>query len=272
MSLLSFLKSSHVEEALPGKQAGTPGVKKQRNPAAAIVAIRLFKDGSIYPSQAARDKFDLEYKKAVITKEKIKLKEGETEEQQKYRNTYDFPTGTGNGLDLIDSRIWNSFKAAEGMAMLFTAVVPKSAGKVDMFGSVSYDEEGTPKTTVMEQGAATFGENILKPAVEQVYGIKFNSEKVTDGVDFVDLAIVESLSEGEETFDITGTYSKPIIFVPKVVTRGDNKGQPDYAKRENVKVYGLVPAAMAITGYDATKVDEQPAAGNSAEVADDTQA
>ena len=52
---------------------------------------------SIFPSEAARDKFDLEYRQATVTKEPIKQKEGDTGEA-KTRNVYEFPSGTGMAL------------------------------------------------------------------------------------------------------------------------------------------------------------------------------
>lgn len=270
MSLLKFLNSSTVEEVKSAPRSGG-GARKERNPAPSIVAIRVWKDGSIFPSQAAVDKFSLEYKNTTIEKVPIKLKEGETAADQKYRNEYKFPQGTGNGFDMIDSRLWNEVKG-EG-AMLFVAVVPKDAGKVDMFNTVAYSEDGTPKVSVMEQGAATFGEEVLIPALEAVYGIKFNrSEKkdeggkviqkeVTDGVDFIDLAIFESLGD----FNVTEKYSKPIVFAPKRITRGKDKGKADYERRENVKVYGLAPASEVIPaavsgGADQANVQQGPKA------------
>lgn len=268
-SFLNFLKTSTVEEAKTSQRTGGPGNRKQRNPAPAIVAIRVWKDGSIFPSQAAVDKFDLEYRPATITKEPLKLKDGETEADQKFRNKYDFPKGTGNGFDIIDSRLWAQFKS-EG-AMLFIIPVLKSLSKVDLFNTVAYEEDGSPKSSVMEQGTATYGKDVLIPAIEEIYGIKFNRsavpgsedglvpsiEAITDGVDFVDLAIFESLGEGADAVNIVENFSKPIIHVPKRITRGKDKGQADYERRENVKVHGLAPAAEVIAGYKPESAEEE---------------
>jgi hypothetical protein len=266
MSLMNFLKSSTVEEVKT--TGGKPGgLRKQWNPPPAIVAIRVWKDGSIFPSKAAVDKFDLEYRKTAITKEPLPLKDGETEADRSYKKMYAWPDGTGNGFDFIDSRQWNQVQG-DG-AMLFVAVVPKNAGKVDLFNTVSYEEDGTPKVSVLEQGAVTFGQQVLIPAVEQVYGIRFNRDakeavvasagveaqaavtEVTDGVDFVDLAVFESIGE----FNVTEKYSKPILHVPKLLTRGKDKGKSDYERREGVKVYGLAPAEVVLPNY---KADNQP--------------
>lgn len=254
MSLLSFLKTSQVEE-IPVKTGRTGGPRKAWNPAPAIIAIRVWKDGSVFPSQAAVDKFELEYRSASVKKEEIAKKN--PEDEQKYRTVYEHPDGPGNGFDVIDSRVWPGFKG-DG-AMLFVAAVAKNEGKVDLFNQVSYDDTGNPKVSVMDQGSATFGTQVLIPALEDVYGIRFNRnaqeesengpalEAITDGVDFVDLLIVEELKEGDESFNITEAFSKPILFAPKRVVRGADKGKADYTRRENVKVYGLIPAPVVET-------------------------
>lgn len=267
MSLLGFLKSSTVEEAKAPAHTGG-GIKKQWNPAPALVAVRIWKDGSVFPSTSARDKFDLEYRKAEISKTALPLKEGETE--QRFKNDYKFPDGTGNGFDFIDSRLWNEVKG-DG-AMLLVAVTGKKEGKVDLFNTVAYDETGNPKETVMSQGSATFGKDVMLPAIEEVYGIKFNGkEPVEGGVDFVDLMICESIPAGEgETFDITGKFSKKIAYLPKKKTRGADKGAPDYERRDDVKIYGLIPAAMVLSDYDSKAAGESEAPASSAALSAET--
>jgi hypothetical protein len=252
MSLLNFLKKANVEEVKSSPAARTGGgVRKQWNPNPAIVAVRVWKDGSVFPSQAAVDKFDLEYRKAKITKEALPLKDGQAEAA--FKNKYEFPEGTGNGLDVIDTREWAQYKGDGDL--LFVAVVPKDAGKVDLFSSVNYDAEGAPKVTAMEQGANTFGKEVLVPAIEAVYGIKFQREAkaatkesaavtAQEGVDFVDLEIFETFGEGEDAVNVTEAFSKPILHVPKRITRGADKGKSDYTRRENVKVYGFAPTQV----------------------------
>lgn len=249
MGLLDFLKNAQVVDSdTLKKKSGTPG--KQLSPLATLIAIRVWADGSVFPSDAAKVKFDLEYRKAVITVKDITpaLKEGEPAPEKKTKNEYAFPDGTGNGFDLLDSRVWNQYKG-EG-AMLFVMAVPKDQPKVDLFGNVNYDEKGDPKVTVMEQGSLTFGQNVLREAIEEVYKLKFHvAERKKDdvviqeevpGVDFVDMVIVEELGG----FSIVDNFSKPIIFAPKRVVRGEQKGQPDYVRRENLKVFGFIPLAM----------------------------
>lgn len=247
MSLLGFLQSAKVEEVQP--QQKQQRVSKQRNPAEALLAIRVFANGSIFPSQALVDKFDLEYRDAAIRKETLPLKDGETIARTK--NVYDFPNGVGNGFDLIDTRSWTIQWNASGH-MLLLAATPKDAGKVDLFSSVAYDDKtGKPKVSVMEQGVQTFGKDVLVPAIEEVYGITFakgeiKDEKGTvvrpavDGVDYVDMLVAEEV----EGVNITARFSKDITFVPKKVTRGEHKGKSDYERREGVKLYGFVPASV----------------------------
>jgi len=297
MSLLNFLQSATVEEVVPGTRVGKTGPRKQWQPNPSIVAIRLWRDGSVYPSLAAINKFDLQYKDAVITKEKLPLKEGQTDADQKYKNVYDFPNGTGNGFDVVDSRVWDQFKTAAEGGMLFIVPTPKNAAKVDLFGSTNYTDDGKPKSTVEEQGAATFGSEVLIPAVEALYGIVFKVDAVearpaqdavpasegveavkakpaveavagVDGVEYVDLAIFDKLGD----FDIVKTYSKNILHVPKRIIRGKDAGKSDYVRRENAVVYGLAPAAEVLADYKAdakeeeAKADEIPTVNSAAEL------
>ena len=68
MSILDFLNDVKIE-AVPESRKSSAIVKKQRGPEASALAIRVWKDGSVYPSKALVDKFDLQYKPATITKE-----------------------------------------------------------------------------------------------------------------------------------------------------------------------------------------------------------
>ena len=293
MSLLNFLQSSKVEEVVPGTRAGGPtGPRKQRQPNPSIVAVRLWRDGSVYPSTAAIAKFDLGYKDATITKEKIPLKDGET--VQKLKNVYAFPNGTGNGFDVVDSRVWDQFKAAADGGMLFVVPTPKNAAKVDLFGTTNYMDDGKPKSTVEEQGAKTFGTEVLIPAVEQLYGIVFKVDAVeaapaqpavpvsegveavkakpvveavagVDGVEYVDLVIFDKLGD----FNIVDTYSKKILHVPKRTIRGKDAGKSDYVRRENAVVYGFAPfAAIGLEEPTEQKEEEVPTVESAKELAE----
>jgi len=244
MSFLSFLGSAQVEEVkAPTKRGG--GRSKQWCPNPTLLAIRLWRDGSVFPSQAAIDKFDLQYRNCTITKIPIPLKEGQTEEDQKYKNEYYFVSGPGNGFDVIDSRVWAGYKAAGHM--LFVSPVKKDQPKVDLFARVDYEEDGTPKVKVEDQGSATFGKDVLLQAVAELYGITLTEEA---GKDYVDLIIFSE----HEGINITEKLSAPFTLVPKRVNRGADKGKPDYERREGAQIYGLVPAQ--ILGINVTNESE----------------
>lgn len=265
MSLLKFLNSAKVEEVVaPAK--GTGGVKKERIPDG--LAIRLFRDGSIYPSQALVDKFNLEYKTGTPVKEEIKNKvmegiakiPGAETDLPKYKTVFTFDNGEGNGFDLIDSRQWHQFKAEEGFALIFVSPVPKNEAKVDLFGIVRRDDTtGAPTSSVMEQGAATKGEIMLQ-MVEEIYNVKLSQDDKDGLPEFVDLAVTDVI----EGFNVTEKFSQPISMFPKLVARGDAKGKPSYERRDNAKVYALVPVAMLGTVSETT-VTQAPAAKKTAD-------
>lgn len=239
MALLSFLKSATVEAAVVAKKGGG-GPRKQRNPNPGLLAIRLWWDGSVYPSQALVDKFDLEYREGTIqeipAKEAVGV-EGTEGYKPATKATRKTITEGGNGFDVIDTKAWSQFKA-DGR-MLLIAAVPKNAGKVDLFSSTTYDEKGFPKSTVMEQGAPTFGKDTLIPMVEAIYGITLaKPEEGKENKEYVDLVVFEEA----EGVNISEAFSVPIMYAPKVVTRGADAGKPDYVRRDGATLYGFAPA------------------------------
>lgn len=256
MSLLGFLKSAKVEEVVaPAKGGG--GLRKERTPEG--LTIRLFRNGSVYPSQALVEKFDLEYKVGVPSKVEVKnkvmdsLPAGAATEVDapKSKTVFSFEKGQGNGLDVIDSRQWHQFKA-DG-SLVFVSPVSKDEAKVDLFGIVRRDEvTGVPTESVMDQGAATYGTKFLIPMIKEIYGIELSEE-----LDHVDLVVVSEL----EGVNITEAFSQEISLFPKVVARGDEKGKPDYERRDKAKVYGLIPYSVLVTENEApekTTLEEKP--------------
>lgn len=250
MSLLNFLKAGTVEVPVDAPKVARTS-KGQLAPNPTSIAIRVWRDGSVYPSQAAIDKFDLNYRKAVIKIEQIAAREEKKDETGKViekareaseRRIYEYPEGQGNAMDVISSLDWKEFNSAVEGKMLFVVVVPRKEPKTDLFSSTVYDQEtGNPKSSVAEQGATTYGESTLLPMLKDVYGVELTEE---EGKDFVDMVIFETLGSGVNVIDVTNTYSKPIIFVPKKISRGADKGKLDYARRENAKIYGFAPLAM----------------------------
>lgn len=246
MGLLSFLSTASIEDAVVQPKRNTS--PKQRNPNPALLAVRVWKDGSIFPSQALVDKFDLEYRGAEV--EQIAAteavgKEGE-EGYQPARKAAQKTTIKGNpgfGFDVIDTRALNGYKA-EGDLLLISPV-KRGEPKIDLFASTVYDENGNPKSKVMDQGALTFGSQVLVPAIEELYGIKFHKAATdtsgeVEGVQYVDMVVTEEI----EGVNVVEKFSKDILFAPKRIVRGERKGQSDYVRREHATVYGFVPAQL----------------------------
>lgn len=219
MSFLSFLGNVSVAPKSIATVANRKGgVKKERNPI--IGDIRVFKTGAVYPSQKLVNDFNLEYSSK------------DAEHQ-------------GMGFDVIDSREWNQMSSP--VPFLMVAHVPKKAGRVDMFAQTSYNEDGTPVSSVMDQGTVTFGKKLLQ-MVKEVYGVEPTEEK-----DYIDLSIVADDNLAQALASAKGIY-----FLPKTKTRGENKGKADYERRENVAIYAFIPTAVAMPGtQEAASISEQ---------------
>lgn len=277
----SFLQNAVVEEVTSARKASTTTKQYQPNPG--ILAIRVWKDGAVYPSAALIDKFDLNYRDAVVTVEAIKPKEGDAKiladavtsagaaveaDKPKTKKVYNYPNGCGNGFDVIDSEKWAGYKAAGHM--LFIAAALKTDAKVDLFSQVTNDETGKPVTTVATQGSSTFGKRTLIPAINKHYGLDLGVEYDTEGnvmtydkdgkpmkeggitkTEFVDMLVVDNING----FDICNNFSKDVALFPKVVSRGVDIGKPDYIRREKAIVYGFIPASMLDVKETATDVE-----------------
>lgn len=187
--------------------------------------LRIFKNGRVYPSVAYAEKHALEF----VPKENI----ADKDEPEKL-------IIMGNGLDIFSSKDWSMIGDIE-QAILFCAVVPKSSPKVDMWASTKYEEDNTPKASVFTQGTNTFAKTRLIPMLADVYGVNW------DTTAFVDLKIVEE----QPMVSANGYY-----VVPKIVSTGNRKGQPDYIRRENLTVCPLVVVHIeTIAEPDEVKVD-----------------
>jgi hypothetical protein len=250
-SFLSFLKTATIEEV---DQKAVAAPRRQNNPNPTFLGIRVWKDGSLYPSQAAVDQFSLEYKAGKyidIPGTEAVGKPGEPDYVAAKPAKRDFvpAEAPGFGFDFIDSREWGSYKGDRDF--LFLGLVPKTEAKVDIFGITRYDAAGKPLSSVVDQGSATFGKEVLIPSIEAVYGIKFqrNGKEATaeneaviaqDGVDFVDLLILEEAGG----VNIQQQFGKAIIHSPKRVVRGTEKGKANYQRRENMPLFLLFPAQL----------------------------
>jgi hypothetical protein len=186
----------------------TRNTKVQRKTLPQGLTIRVYANGSVYPSQELIDKFNLEYP----------LKK-------------DMETNPGNGFDLIDSSEWTPTKNYPRVILL--GLVPRSEPKVDLFSLARYDEEGKPKASVLTQG--TVSANLL----DMVRSLGY----LTEGQRYCDLKL---------EVDKPITLKDGIAFVPKVVEKGDRKGEATYERREDIVIYHAVPQEV---------LDRQPEAG-----------
>lgn len=216
--MLGFLKNVQViVPATAPKKGG--GARKERNPVNAD--IRVFADGSVYPSLELVQRFNLEYGNKPAEKE----------------------DPTGNGFDIIDSDEFRQWIVV-GRRCIWISPVPRSESKVDLFGSVGYDKDtGEAVSSVIDQGPVTFGKATLLPLLEQVYGLKLqeNEDKLMvfpDGKRYVDLKFYGSDEKNTPFFLPPG---KTVAFIPKAKQRGEEKGTPTVIKRENPEFYCLYP-------------------------------
>lgn len=202
MSGLSFLKNI----TLASNDAVKPVTVRakaavNRNPETAD--IRIYRNGSVYPSAKLVNTCNLQYAPKDSTDK-------------------------GNGFDVFSSKDFlNTKHLAE--VFLFIAMVPRSEGKIDLFASCTFEEDGTPKSDVLSQGANTAGVEILEK-IKEVYGIE-----MLEGESFMDLKIVS---------DSPFTTEDSIYFIPKTVSRGAKKGDVTLVRREDLTLYALVPVSM----------------------------
>ena len=131
---------------------GRTRTPKTKNPTG--LTIRIFNDGSVYPSQEAVDKFNLQY----LGKE---------------ANTNSF------GFDVIDSAQWKVFENAP--RVIVVGLTTKNQPKVELFASCKFNENGTPKADVMTQGS------LSTTLLDLVKDLKY----ITEDQKYVDLRIVE---------------------------------------------------------------------------------
>lgn len=257
-ALLSNIKV--VAQEAPPKKVG--GIKREWNPPSGL-AIRIWFSGAVYPSQELVDAFDLEYPNRLTEEQEAEIKAGTAEKPF-----------MGNGFDVADSVEYPQIQIGD-LRALFISTVEKDAegGRVDLFATVGYNDDNTPKLKVMDQGLVTFGKDFLIPKIEEVYGITFFKPSIpaveakpavaevldgagkvvtsaraaveakpevpaTEGVEYVDLVLVG------QTGDSSTPWTVPVTFVPKRVSRGDKKGETTVVRRENPKIYILYPKSL----------------------------
>ena len=162
--------------------------------------IRLFADGSCYPSKTLVEEFQLNY-------------------QNKDANLPEY------GFDIFETSRWGMWPIDEHFVMI--SQVSKHAKKVDLFGQCTYDENGNPRVNVLDQGSSTFGKRLIN-MLENTY----NEKLFENGEAFVDLLIVR-----DQPVSPTGNG---IYNIPKLVVKGDKAGTYTYERRENITVFPLI--------------------------------
>lgn len=220
--MLDFLKNVSLDETvIKSVKSGGGGHRKDWNPTAPL-SFRVWKDGSVYPSQDLVDRFDLEYKDRPTDESHPNAPiDGEKWKQ------------TGSAFDVFDSKDFPVFKSPR--RVLLANVVAKAEGKSDLFSSVGWGEDGKVLNSVMTQGAATFGKSDLLPMLKEVYGIELNDE-----TPYVDLILIGQ--DGEKAMKHFA-IEKGFCFVPKKLSRGKEKGKDTVVRRENPWLFILIPLA-----------------------------
>lgn len=168
--------------------------------------LRLFSDGSIYPSRELVELHTLEYQPKNV----------------------DQPE---NGYDVFLSSEWDQYLNLNANAVPFICIAPTSKHnlKVDLFAQTKYDKEGNPKSSVLNQ-KTTSGLHLIK-LLEQVYLNDPETESIFEGSVYVDLRIV---------LDKPLTPSKTGIYnIPKILVKGKKAGKKSYCRREHLTIYPL---------------------------------
>lgn len=186
-----FLNNVTIAQPVIEQKAKSAGrVAVEKNPTNGA-SLRLFKDGSIYPSQELIDKYELEY-----NKEK-----------------------TGNGFDAFTSLEWAQYPS-DAEHVVFITAVPKSETHVSLFSSAR--KVNGELTSVLTQGSKTFGVELITMLQQTYENSLFTDNK------YVDLVVVEDVA-----------IKQDVLFVPKPISKGVNKGMMSTERRENVVLHPL---------------------------------
>jgi hypothetical protein len=165
---------------------------KEKNPAG--MTVRVYANGEIYPSKELVEKYKLEY----VNRES---------------------TEKANGIDVVDSTEWTPM--ATQPRMILFGITPKTEPKVDLFGSCKFNDDGSPKSSVMTQGAAS----------EELLNLTRSLGFLTPEQKYVDLVLLEQYPINTKD---------GLAYIPKTVSRGPKKGEKDYERRENVTFYTVL--------------------------------
>jgi len=220
---LSFLKNVEVKEVATKSKASRVTLEKHPVEGA---DFRVYKNGRIFPAAATATEYNLAFGPKL---------EGEEDGAK--------AVTVGNGLDIFSSENWQMI--ATPQTMLFIGVVPRQGNaKIDIYGSTSYDKDsGEPTRDIYANSVSAFGKDTLIDLLTSVYGVDFSDE----GVDYVDLSVARD-------FQIKAPHD--VYSIPKVVSRGDKKGQPVFVTRMNISVFPLVVFEVASEPEDIQPTQE----------------
>lgn len=187
-------------------------------------SLRVYYNGGVYPSAQFAADFQLEYQPKVVKT----AEDGST--------SLVFSDTPGNGLDVFKASSYPAITTAHDFVVI--TAVPRNQPKLDMFKTTDCLEDGTPKSSVIDQGNTTFGKNVLLPMLKEVYGIELDKEKQP----FIDLVVMGTGDDFSMPFRNENNSS--VYYIPKMVTRGkeEKEYQPTTTRRENLLLWALVPA------------------------------
>ena len=197
-------------------KASNPRVEKNPTNGA---DFRIMATGKIYPSQAFVDEFSLEY-------------------------TAKDSNVISNGFDLFPSNQWGNYK--NGPDLLMGYAIRQDLPKVELFSGVRYKKDGSPINLVMEQGT-TLGNDTLELIASALGSVE------SDGGDTSAWHnLLVSLATGEEgvaryvdfyvvrNVGTALTMPDGIYNIPKMIVRGEKKGQITTVRREKINVLPIV--------------------------------
>jgi hypothetical protein len=203
-----FIDDLELEE-ISGTASGAKFGGVQKNPTDAD--LRLFSDGKIYPSKDLVNRLKLEY-------------------QKKDSNLPEY------GFDIFSTEQWGQYQAAAERYlektghtmpnMMVISRVSKHSPRVDVFGSTTYEADGSPKASVLTQGSSTFGKELIDILAET-----WGYDPFGNGEVFIDLQI-----EWDKALPST---KNGIYNVPKKVKKGKDAGKYSYVRREKAEFYPL---------------------------------
>jgi len=237
--MFDFLKTVTVNGT--DKKKGGGGRRIDRNPKQAH--LRVYYDGSVYPSETLVATLNLEYDA------KRPAEDAEP---------------SGNGFDVYRSVDASHFISLGGNAKcIWISTVARTEGRIDLFGQAGYDKEtGAVSASVLEQGSKTFGKDELLPMIKEVYGIELDKENKRH----VDLVFVGADGAPGLLHPFKPSNGKTMVMVPKTVSRGKDAGTPTLQRRDEPSIFCLYPVdlieGMEQESSEADVEENEPALAN----------